>query len=98
MNCWLIDTLASSLMKTKDDKESLEKIGKIMSMLTESFDSLCGPSIVKQLLAKLIIRTARKLRFLVRSQIYSGTLKVNSGEEVNMHWKILGVKSEFVKK
>ncbi|EAR96982.2 HECT domain and RCC1-like domain protein (macronuclear) [Tetrahymena thermophila SB210] len=97
MVCWLIDSVSSSLMKNKDDKESLEKLGKIMTLLTESFDYLKGPCIVKQLLAKLIIRTARKLRFLVRSQIYSGVLIPNSNEQIKQHWQILGVKQEFVK-
>jgi len=38
MMCWLIDSLSSSLMKTKEDKESLDRLGKIMGILTESFD------------------------------------------------------------
>lgn len=84
-------------MKTKEDKESLDKLGKIMGILTESFDQLKGPSIIKQLLAKLITRTARKLRFLVRSQIYCGALKISPGEEVAMHWKVIGVRSEFLR-
>ncbi|KAL4466976.1 hypothetical protein ABPG74_010573 [Tetrahymena malaccensis] len=97
MVCWLIDSVSSSLMKNKDDKESLEKLGKIMTLLTESFDYLKGPCIVKQLLAKLIIRTARKLRFLVRSQIYSGVLIPNQNEQIKQHWQVFGVKQEFVK-
>lgn len=67
MLCWIIDSLSSSLMKTKDDKESVIKLGKILSLLTENFDHLKGPSIIKQFLAKLITRTVRKLRYLVRS-------------------------------
>lgn len=67
MVCWLIDSISSSLMKNKDDKESLEKLGKIMTLLTDSFDYLKGPCVINQLLAKLIIRTVRKLRYLVRS-------------------------------
>ncbi|KAL4510149.1 hypothetical protein ABPG72_010342 [Tetrahymena utriculariae] len=97
MVCWLIDSVSSSLMKNKDDKESLEKLGKIMTLLTDSFDYLKGPCIVKQLLAKLIIRTARKLRFLVRSQIYSGVLTPHSNELIKQHWQVFGVKQEFIK-
>lgn len=60
--CWLIDSISNSLMKAKEDKESVEMFGIIMTMLTSNFDNLKGPSIIKQLLAKLIIRTEKKLR------------------------------------
>lgn len=47
MLCWLIDSLTTSLMKASEDKESIGKFSEIMKMLTDNFDYLKGPSIMK---------------------------------------------------
>lgn len=67
VSCWLADSLASSLMKATDDSASVGKLSRLLRLLADTFDYINGPSVIKQLLAKLITRTARKLRFLIRN-------------------------------
>lgn len=107
LQCWLVDSLASSLMKATDDATSVSKLGRLVRLVADTFDYLNGPSVIKQLLAKLITRNVRKLRFLIRNQILSGILSMkdegrSAKEEEEYlqqsHWTSLGVSRDFVTK
>ncbi|EGR31901.1 hypothetical protein IMG5_100510 [Ichthyophthirius multifiliis] len=96
LNCWIIDSLSTSLMNAKKEKSSVEMLGKIVGMLCDMFNYLYGPAIIKNLLAKLIINTVRKLRFLIKYQINSNIMEINKQNFKKKHWEIYNIKQDFV--
>ncbi|KRX02870.1 HECT-domain-containing protein [Pseudocohnilembus persalinus] len=82
--CWLIDTLGNVIVN-QPNETSIKLLQQLNKILTQNFEQMNGPNILKQILAILITRNTHKLVFALEKQkdqaLSQDQLKILSVEE-----------------